>query len=232
MNEEQAVPEKPADALREDLGREYEAIMKVVPEFDGRLMIVKGWSVTLSLAALGLGFEKGHYALFGLAAASALAFWFVDALTKRHQMQYYSRMRDIEVAAFHLNHLKLDNQLVSAPKVDWWWGFKGQGGNFKSDVPARRDPANVRRLLARAPWMPNVFLPRRSAGARDHVVCPGCAERPRIRPNAAISQLPTRSRFGCGNVDSRHHNFAPWAAFRLGVLLAEPGRSGRRPCRL
>ncbi|WP_461189961.1 hypothetical protein [Arthrobacter sp. Z4-13] len=152
-------PAMSSDALREDLGREYDAIMKVVSEFDGRLMIVKGWSVTLSLASLGLGFERGHSALFVLAAATALGFWFIDALMKRHQMQYYSRMRDIEVAAFHLNHLMINGQLVSTPKVDWWWGFTGKGGQFKSDVPVRRDPENVQTMLARAPWMANVFLP-------------------------------------------------------------------------
>ena len=32
-------------------------------------------------------------------------YWFVDTLLKWHQMRYYSRMRDIEVSSFHLNHL-------------------------------------------------------------------------------------------------------------------------------
>lgn len=165
MYEEDLPRSTSADALREDLGREYEAIMKVVSEFDGRLMIVKGWSVTLSLAALGIGFEKGHSSLFLLAAATALGFWFIDALMKRHQMRYYSRMRDIEVAGFHLNHLVLNGQVVSTPKVDWWWGFTGQGGEFKSDVPVRRDPDNVRTMLSRAPWLANVFLPHAVAVA-------------------------------------------------------------------
>ncbi|MCU1433309.1 MAG: hypothetical protein JWR71_34 [Pseudarthrobacter sp.] len=144
MDEEELPRSASADALREDLGREYEGIMKVVSEFDGRLMIVKGWSVP---------------------AASALGFWFIDALMKRHQMRYYSRMRDIEVAGFHLNHLVLNGQVVSTPKVDWWWGFTGQGGEFKSDVPVRRDPENVRTMLSRAPWLANVFLPHAVAVA-------------------------------------------------------------------
>jgi hypothetical protein len=47
-------------ALREDLNAEHSAIVKVVSEFDGRLMIVKGWSVIPSLASLGLAFQQGH----------------------------------------------------------------------------------------------------------------------------------------------------------------------------
>jgi hypothetical protein len=41
--------------LREDMSNEYYAILGVVSSYDGWLLIVKGWSVTLSLAALGLG---------------------------------------------------------------------------------------------------------------------------------------------------------------------------------
>lgn len=147
------------DKLRQDLGTEYYAIMKVVSEFDGRLMSVKGWSVTLSLAGLGLGFQYGHYALFALASGTALAFWFMDALIKRHQMQYYARMRDIEVAAFHLNHLEIGGQTVSAPKVDWYWGFTGEGDDRRSAPPTQRTSENVRTMLRRAPRMLHVMLP-------------------------------------------------------------------------
>src|ERR1700754_3319831 len=93
--------------LREDLTREYYALVDLVAGADGRLIIVKGWSVTLSLAALGLGFQQGHYALFGLAALTAAGFWFIDVLYKGYQLRYYSRMRDIEVASHHLNRVPL-----------------------------------------------------------------------------------------------------------------------------
>ena len=49
----------PALLLREDLSKEYYALLGVVSSYDGWLLIVKGWSVTLSLAALGLGFQQG-----------------------------------------------------------------------------------------------------------------------------------------------------------------------------
>lgn len=157
MSDAQSGPSKAADNLRTDLGREYFAIMSVVSEFDGRAMTIKGWSVTLSLTGIGLAFSQGHYALFALAGTTALAFWFMEILLKRHQMQYYSRMRDIEVAAYYLNHLKLEARIVSSPKVDWSWAYTGR--QTLPDIPKPRDPQNIERMLAQAPWMPHVFLP-------------------------------------------------------------------------
>lgn len=150
---------KAEDTLRADLRGEYESLIKVVSEFDGRLMLVKGWSVTLSLAGLGLGFSEKHYALFALSSVSAFAFWRLDWVTKQHQMRYYRRMREIEVASYHLNHLHLAGQMVSSPKVDWSWGFPWKGTNDFPDKPVQRDAANVRRLLRRAPRAWNVLLP-------------------------------------------------------------------------
>jgi hypothetical protein len=152
-------PVNAGDALRKDLGTEYYALMRAVAEFDGRLMIEKVWSVTLSLAGLGLGFQQGHYALFALASGTALAFWFIDGTMKRHQMRYYPRMRDIEVAAFHLNHLKLGDQTVSSPEVDWYWKFAGKGPDIRLDTPSRRTPEEIRKLLRKALWMVHVLLP-------------------------------------------------------------------------
>jgi hypothetical protein len=65
-------PPEPRLLLREDMSSEYYAILDVVSRYDGWLLIVKGWSVTLSLAALGLGFRQRHYALFALAAVSGV----------------------------------------------------------------------------------------------------------------------------------------------------------------
>jgi hypothetical protein len=162
--------------LRQDLATEYYAILNVVTDFDQRLMIVKGWSVTLSLASLGLGFQQGHYALFGLASATAIAFWYMDAMIKGHQLRYYSRMRDIEVATHALNSVDLDDLgTVSAPRIDMYWSFKGYTDrqvngtkrkqnnrlprDWRSDAPERRTPQNVRRLLRRRFWASHVLLP-------------------------------------------------------------------------
>jgi hypothetical protein len=148
------------DALREDLNREYYALVDAVSGFDGRLMIIKGWSVTLSLAALGLGFQQQHYALFALAAATALAFWFLDVLMKGHQMRYYGRMRDIEVAAYRLNAVELGELgLVSAPRIDMAWSYRGKGQDWRTDPPTRRDAQEIRRMLRLPFLLPQVLLP-------------------------------------------------------------------------
>ena len=63
------------DRLLDDMNKEYYAIVEVVSGFDQRLMTIKGWSVTVSLAALALAFQIGHYALLALAAATAGGFW-------------------------------------------------------------------------------------------------------------------------------------------------------------
>lgn len=148
-------------ALREDLTREYYALVDAVAGADGRQMIVKGWSVTLSLAALALGFQQQHYALFGLGAATAAAFWFLDGLMKGHQLRYYSRMRDIEVAAYELNALELASLgTVSAPRIDMSWGFRGKKGpDWRTDPPERRTAERIRALLLLRFILPNVMFP-------------------------------------------------------------------------
>ncbi len=170
------VPSGDPAALRADLDSEYYAILDVVSGFDQRLLIVKGWSVTLSLAALGLGFQQGHFALFGLAACTALAFWMLEYVAKGHQLRYYSRMRDIEVAGYHLNHVALPELgEVSAPRIDMYWSFDGfspgrsadAGGqrDWRTDRPERRSPDEIRWLLRKRLWMPQVFLPHAVAVA-------------------------------------------------------------------
>lgn len=148
------------NALREDLNKEYYALVDAVSQYDGRLLTIKGWSVTLSLAALGLGFQQQHYALFGLAAVTAFGFWYLDALNKRYQVSYYGRMRDIEVAAYQLNAVTLAGLgQVSAPRIDMSWNYRGRGHDWRTDAPQRRDARNISGLMHRAFVMPHVLLP-------------------------------------------------------------------------
>ena len=155
-----AVPDAEARAaLRGDLSTEYFALVDPFAGFDGRLLVVKGWSVTLSLAGLGLGFQQGHYALFALAALSAAGFWLIDAIMKRHQMRYYARMRDIEVAASQLNGVELEGWRESSPRIDWYWSYDGDTPDWRHDPPRRHSSAEIATMLTLAPWMPHVLLP-------------------------------------------------------------------------
>ena len=123
----------PKALLREDLSKEYYPTLDVVSKYDGWLLIVKGWSVTLSLAALGLGFQQRHYALFFLAAVTGAAFWYLDGLMKGYQYRYYVRMREIEYTSYLINRVALDfkygkkviSKEISAPRIDMTWPFRG-----------------------------------------------------------------------------------------------------------
>jgi hypothetical protein len=64
------------------------AVVDVVKEFDKQLLTVKGWGVTLSLVAVGLGFQYQHRGFFLIAFVSALGFWFIEAVLKQSQMRF------------------------------------------------------------------------------------------------------------------------------------------------
>jgi len=162
MADVETVPTHDPKRLLDDMSKEYYAIVDIVSGFDQRLMTIKGWSVTVSLAALGLAFQQGHYALFGLAAGTGLVFWIIDILTKRHQIRYYPRMRNIEVTAFELNNVKLgDKQILSAPRVDWTWSLpaKDLDPDLRDKQPVPYTQDEVRKLRRRVPWLGNVMLP-------------------------------------------------------------------------
>lgn len=103
--------------------KEYFALMETVAGADQRLLTIKGWGVTLSLAALGLGFQHRAYGYFLVAAVSSAAFWLLEAAVKRHQMRYYPRMREIEVA----RHADAAAARLgrSAPLIDSSWDSAG-----------------------------------------------------------------------------------------------------------
>jgi hypothetical protein len=173
--------------LREDLSKEYYAILNVVSSYDGWLLIVKGWSVTLSLAALGIGFQQRHFALFALAAVTGAAFWLLDGLMKGYQYRYYVRMREIEYTAYLINSVplggKYGDKRISAPRLDMTWPFKGYpekpkpgrgssaeeedlGGHaaeedpdWRANVPWRRSPQEIYSDLRVRFWWAQVMIP-------------------------------------------------------------------------
>jgi hypothetical protein len=158
------LPQPPGDraALRADLQTEYYKLVDIVSAFDQRLVTIKSWGVTLSLASLGLGFQQDHYGLFLVAAVSGLAFWLLEAVTKSHQMRYYPRMGDIEVAAYELFGVESPTGPVSSPLIDYsWWvaSSRVRGGDPGGPLHTpRRGPASGRR--GRHPWFgPAVMLP-------------------------------------------------------------------------
>ncbi|WP_454112114.1 hypothetical protein [Microbacterium aurum] len=140
--------------LRQDLMKEYYALQDQLVEHDGRMMAVKGWSVTLSLAALTLGFQTGHYALFALAALTAGGFWFLNGLLKGYQLRNYSRIREIEVVADAMFGVDVPGMgRVSSPQINWSWFRWGSGR------PERRTPEEEASAWRRRFTYPNVMAP-------------------------------------------------------------------------
>ncbi len=150
--------------LSELLSKEYFAMVDIVKTFDQRLLTIKGWGVTLSLAAIGFGFQYQHRGMFLLAAASGVAFWAVEAIVHRHQMNYYVRMRDIEVVAADMQ--RQPDPIRSTPQIDWSWSTateilegKPRGRGTPDEFPG---PPRIREASRayRQPWMwPIVWLP-------------------------------------------------------------------------
>lgn len=137
--------------------QEYFALLETISSFDQRLLTIKGWGVTLSLAAMGFGFQYRSYGMFLVSATSGVAFWALEAVTKRHQMRHYPRIRDIEVARF--GRAAEDMRASSAPRTDWSWN---QAGLVLRGKPTRgTDPVPVASSLAyRWTWLlPHVVLP-------------------------------------------------------------------------
>ena len=143
----------------EALLKEYYEIPKLVGEFDGRLMTVKGWGVTLSLAALAWGFQYGHYGLFLVAALGGLGFWLIEGVMKRHQMRYYLRMREIEVLQYQ-RVAEEDAKAFSSPRIDSSWSHAGELYNGKDKVEYQPVPVPGPLKSYRLAWFfPHVFLP-------------------------------------------------------------------------
>ena len=119
---------------------EYLLLLKFYEDFDARLIIIKGWSATVGLAAIGLGFQHGKREIWLFAAGAASIFWLLEGTWKTFQYSYSPRIREIEAA------------------------FKS--GNFNDIVPLQTytrwyDGWNERRLIRNLAlpivWMPHAI---------------------------------------------------------------------------
>ena len=145
----------------DDLAAEYATLARTVSEYDGRLVTIKSWSVTLSLASIGLGFQQQHYALFAVAAGSGVCFWLIEAMAKRHQVRYYPRMRQIEAWSASSAAVQIAGDSVSAPRLDWAWTAAGRRDPASAlrEPPREMTSAEIERMRANTMWLPHVMLP-------------------------------------------------------------------------
>lgn len=87
----------------EFLWKEYNLIYGIYEGYGGQLIELKGWSVTVGLAALLAAYSKpvsknGRIAVL-IAALSAIPFWLTETLWKQFQNANLSRLKEIEKCA-------------------------------------------------------------------------------------------------------------------------------------
>lgn len=180
---------------------EYLRITDIVREFDQRMLTVKSWGVTFSLATLVLGFSQGHYGLFLVAAAAALSFWLIEWSVKRHQVRYYPRMGDIEYEAHVLFGVeRKDGGVSSAPMIDWSWytalprvfgapGARVAGGRDVREVDPGEDEREVASGKDRRRATSDTRDPHRPRPWADVNPDPGAYGRMLFWPSVALPHL-------------------------------------------
>ena len=150
--------------------QEYFAVLELIKDYEKRLLTVKGWGVTLSLAALAWGFKDHKAGMFLVATLSGLIFWIIEGVMKRHEMRFYQRMREIEVAFFH--HNRQANEPLNSPLIDWSWTqaklfFKSRS----SEVPPEPDIIRSKPSYGKTWWLPHIFLPHAISVVSGLVFC-------------------------------------------------------------
>ena len=137
--------------------KEYFVLNEMVSAFDQRLLTVKGWGVTLSLVALGLGFQNASFGMFLVSAVSSVAFWWLEAVMKMHQMRFYPRLREIEVNRFR-RALDADKE-YSAPRINWGWVRAKQVLLGRVNTLGNPTPQGKSKSFNKTAFLPHVMMP-------------------------------------------------------------------------
>lgn len=78
------------------LKEEYFFLQQAYEDFDRRALLIKGWSVTLSLGGIAIAFQEGSIQILILSGLVALLFWVLEAMWKLFQYCNSVRIREIE----------------------------------------------------------------------------------------------------------------------------------------
>lgn len=84
---------------RTQLLDEYYKLSAIIQSYDSYFVSIKAWGVTVSGAAIGVGFSRGGpVAVFIVALALSLAFWFTETSFKLLQLGHFGRILQLEDA--------------------------------------------------------------------------------------------------------------------------------------
>lgn len=80
----------------ETLSAEYFKLVDLISQYDGYLMMIKGWSITVGMAVIGYAFQQANRSVLILCMVSSVSFYLMDIKFKEYQSSYYPRMQAIE----------------------------------------------------------------------------------------------------------------------------------------
>lgn len=80
------------------LKTEYFKLQDFFEGFDNKAQTIKGWNITICVAAIALGFTYKTEYVWLLAAATAIVFWVMEGKWRVLQMSFIPRIEEIEVA--------------------------------------------------------------------------------------------------------------------------------------
>jgi len=78
------------------LKEEYFFLQQAYEDFDRRALLIKGWSVTLSLGGIAIAFQEKSIQILLLSGLVALLFWVLEAMWKLFQYCNGTRIQEIE----------------------------------------------------------------------------------------------------------------------------------------
>lgn len=122
---------------------EYFKLHDIVVGFDEKVITIKSWSVTTSMAGVAAAFIEKRSELLLLASVASLLFWIIEALWKSFQRAHYRRIRQIEQ---YLSPTSPSKKPFHYPRITSSWHYSWS-----------KDKSNtfLRILFS----MPHVYLP-------------------------------------------------------------------------
>ena len=108
------------------LKTEYFKLQDFYEGFDTKVQTIKGWSATVSIAAITLGFSYKNPFIWLFAALTAMVFWIMEAKWKMFQYCYADRICEIE-NAFEKNLL----DEITPIQIYSSWFKSWRSGKFK-----------------------------------------------------------------------------------------------------
>ena len=108
------------------LANEYFKLMDVISNYDGYLLTIKGWSITVSMALIGYAYQKNNKFILLLCCVSSICFALIDAKYKQYQTNYYPRMQAIEEC------MVTDKKTCPALQIDDSWNRSNERNSIFS----------------------------------------------------------------------------------------------------